>query len=173
MQTPIMQRLKSIADTAISYALYLLFKPIHQRFRSAALSTAGLVITATAGKKLPKIGAAVFHYVADGTSGQIAAGVDMPALSGTVTNAYWNVFVFTVNKAGTTYSHTGTQATTEAAVKWPTIPTDRAIIGFLKIHPTGTGDFVGNTHALDDGTIAPNAQYVSPTGAIYPGARVD
>jgi hypothetical protein len=44
------------------------------------------------------------------------------------------------------------------------------MVGFLIIHPSGTGNFVGGTTALDDATVVPNAVYVSPTGAFDPYA---
>ena len=36
------------------------------------------------------------------------------------------------------------------------------------INPTGTGNFVGNTTALDDVTVVPNAVYVNTIGAFDP-----
>lgn len=173
MLTPVMDRLNTMADTLIRYPLYLMFKPIVERFRSCVHSTAGLVITATAGKKVPKIGAAACHYQAKGVNGQIAAGTDMPALVGTVANATWNIFVFTVDKAGNLYSYMGTAGATDGTVKWPVLNTEHAIIGYIKINPTGTGNFVGGTTALDDVTVVPNTQYISPVGALFPPARVD
>lgn len=174
MLTPIIQRLKSIVDPAISYALYLLLKPMIERYRSCMHTSAGLVITATAGKKVPKTGSSISHYQAKGKLGQIAAGVDMIAFpTGTVTNGYWNVFVFTIDSAGQKYTYAGTQAATEAAVKWPVLNPEHAIIGYVKINPTGTGDFTNNTTALDDATVVPNTQYISIIGMSFPGARVD
>lgn len=173
MKVSIINGLQSIRDVMVKRALYAILKPMKERYRSCAHATAGLVITATSGKKVPKIGAAIFHYQANGKMGQIAAGTDMPALSGTVTNAKWNIFVFTVDSAGTTYSQMGTEAATEAAVKWPTLNQERAIIGYIKIHPTGTGNFVGGTTALDDATVAPNTQYISPVGMFDPTALID
>lgn len=173
MRVSILDGLKSIRDVMAKRALYAILKPMKERYRSCVHLTAGLVITATSGKKVPKIGATICHYQAKGKMGQIAAGTDMPALSGTVTNAKWNIFVFTVDSAGTTYSQMGTEAATEAAVKWPALNPERAILGYIKINPTGTGNFVGNTTALDDATVAPNTQYISPVGMFDPTAIID
>lgn len=177
MQTPIMQRLKSIVDPAISYALYLLLKPMTERYRSLTYNSAGLVITATAGKKVAKTGASITHYSAKGKHGQIAAATDMATLSGVITNGKHNVYVLTYDSAGNKYSYMGTEAATEAAVKWPTLNPEHAIIGFIKVHVTGTGTFTGGTDALDDGTIftsaAADVLYVSCVGMSFPGARVD
>lgn len=172
MITPIAQRLKAVSDTAAAYALYQLFKPITEKFRTCAHSTAGLVIKAGS-SALAKTGAAVFHYTVKGKNGQIAAATDMPALVGTVTAAKFNIFVFFVDEAGTKTVAMGTEAATEATVKWPVMSTEKVMIGYIKINPTGTGNFVGGTTALDDGTVIPGTQYISPTGMMFPTARVD
>jgi hypothetical protein len=53
----------------------------------------------------------------------------------------------------------GTAGTTLAGVVFPTTPDGEVPFGVVLINPTGTGDFVGGTTALDDGTVAPNAVY--------------
>ena len=138
------------------------------RLASQTVATAGLVITATAGLKVPKIGAADCYAVANGTAVKIAAGTDMPALVGSVTNAKFNVFCFYVDSAGTVTSAMGTEGATLAAVAWPATPSYKAIVGFIIVNPTGTGNFVGGTTALNDGTVIPNTAYVSPVGAFDP-----
>ncbi len=159
--------LAQISDTSARYALLNILHPLLNRLRSATLSTAGLVIKA-GGSTLAKTGSAVTHYIADGVKGRIAGSTDMPALVGTVTNAAFNVFVFVVDKAGTVTVQMGTEGATEAAIKWPKLDQKKAIVGFIIINPTGTGNFVGGTTALDDGTVAPGAAYVSPVGAFDP-----
>jgi hypothetical protein len=172
MQTPIMQRLKSIVDPAISYALYLMLKPMTERYRTLCLAAPAPVIKA-GGSALAKTGATITHYMIKGKSGQIDASTDLPAFAGTVTADMFNVFVYTVNSAGTTALTMGTEAATEAAVKWPKINPEHAILAFIKINPTGTGNFVGGTSALDDVTIVPTAQYVPTVGMSFPTAVVD
>jgi hypothetical protein len=105
------------------------------------------------------------YYLIDGVPCKLAAA-DMPALSGTVANAAFNVFVFYVNAAGTVVTAMGTAGATLAAVVFPTIPDGNVSLGFVIVNPTGTGSFVGGTTALDDGTVAPNAVYVD-TGDVY------
>lgn len=172
MNIPILQSLANIRDTLMKRALYNVLKPMKERYRSCAHSSAGLVIKAGA-SALVKTGASAFHYQAKGKNGSIAAATDMPALVGTVTNAKHNVFVFTVDSAGTTYVKMGTEAATAADVKWPTLNQERAIIGYIKVNPTGTGNFVGGTTALDDATVVPNVAYVSPIGMLDPTAIID
>lgn len=89
------------------------------------------------------------------------AAADMAALAGTVTNATFNVFVFSVNSAGTLATRMGAAGATLGAVTFPEIPDGEAIIGYVIINPTGTGNFVGGTTALDDATVVPNAVYVN------------
>lgn len=161
------QMITQVSDTAARYALFNIFAPIVNRFRSCTLSTAGLVIKA-GGSALAKTGSAVTHFIAEGVKGRIAGSTDMPALVGSVTNAMFNVFVFSVDKASTVTVQMGTEGATEAAIKWPKLDKRKAVVGFIVINPTGTGNFVGGTTALDDATVAPNAAYVSPVGMFDP-----
>lgn len=159
--------LAQISDTAARYALLNILVPVIDRLRSCTLSTAGLVIKA-GGSALAKTGSAVTHFIAEGVKGRIAGSTDMPALVGTVTNAAFNVFVFSVDKASTVTVQMGTEGATEAAIKWPKLDPRKAVVGFIVVNPTGTGPFVGGTTALDDATVVPNAVYISPVGAFDP-----
>jgi len=159
--------LAQVSYTAARYALLLILTPMLNRSRSCMLNGAGLVIKAGGGV-LAKTGASVCHYIAEGVKGRIAAGTDMPALVGTVTNAMFNVFVFSVDKAGTLSVQMGAEGATEAAIKFPPLDQRKAVVGMLIINPTGTGNFVGNTTALDAATEAPNTAYVSPIGPFDP-----
>lgn len=151
--------------------LRTLFRPLFERQIGLMLSTAGLVIKA-GGSALAKSGASAAYGLANGILQKIAASTDMPALSGTVVNATFNVFCFFIDSAGTVTSQMGTAGATLAAVKFPQIPNGSALVGFIIINPTGTGDFVGGTTALDDGTVAPNAVYVSPVAGFDPACLV-
>ena len=147
-------------------ALQDIFQYVGDTVSTLALSTAGLVISATTTKA--KTGAADFYAMVRGRLLKIAAGTDMPVLSGTVTNAKFNVFVFYVNGAGTVSSAMGTEAGALGGVLFPDLPLDQALIGFVIINPTGTGNFVGGTTPLGDATVVPNAVYISPIGACDP-----
>jgi hypothetical protein len=98
------------------------------------------------------------YVMVDGVIVKLAAA-DLTALSGTVHNAKFNVFVFTINASGTVKVYLGTEGATIGAVVFPTTPDGEVPFGFVLINPTGTGDFVGGTTALDDGTVVPNAVY--------------
>lgn len=132
------------------------------RYSSQVLSSPGLVIKAVA-SPIVKAGSA-FYAIANGVLLTKAANTDMAALSGTVVNATFNVFCFYVDASGTLTSAMGTAASTLAGVKFPLVPEKKALIGFVVINPTGTGDFVGGTTALDDVTVVPNAAYVNAIG---------
>lgn len=97
------------------------------------------------------------------------AAADMAALSGTVTNARFNVFCFYVDAAGTLTTRMGTEATTKAGIVFPAHVDGKVMIGYVIINPTGTGNFVGGTTPLDDATVVPNAVYVNTLGGFVPG----
>lgn len=121
-------------------------------------STAGLAIGTTTTKA--KI-ATAFRFFVDGVYGLKAVTDDAFTLSGTVTNAKFNVFCMYIASDGTVSTLMGTEATTRAGVVFPTTPSGYAMIGYIEINPTGTGDFVGGTTPLGDATVAPNAVYVN------------
>lgn len=129
------------------------------------LNTGGLAIK-TSSSALAKTANAI-KYMIDGVMYSKAAA-DMAALAGTVTNAAFNVFVFTIDADGNLTTTMGTEGATIDAVVFPTITDGEAVIGFVIINPTGTGNFVGGTTALDDATVAPNAVYVNTTYPFLP-----
>jgi len=120
------------------------------------LNTAGLAI----GTAKPKVLIAnTIYAIIDGalvkkTTAEIV-------LSGTVTNAKFNVYVLTMIADGTVTATMGTEGATIGAVVFPAVPTNSVVIGFVIVNPTGTGNFVGGTTNLDDETVVPNAVYVN------------
>ncbi len=83
------------------------------------------------------------------------------ALSGTVTADKFNVYVLSMVAGGTVVATMGTEGATIGAVVFPAVPASSVVIGFVIVNPTGTGNFVGGTTELDDGTVVPNAVYVN------------
>lgn len=163
--------LEGVKDYVTQYNLRSLLRPLFDRQTSLAVVTAGLVIKAGS-SALAKTGAASSYYLANGILQKISAATDMPALSGTVTNAKFNVYCFFIGQTGTVTSQMGTEGATLAALKFPQFPVQKALVGFIIINPTGTGNFVGGTTALDDATVVPNAVYVSPIGGFDPWALI-
>ena len=148
-----------------TFALLEILGSIGDRFSSCAVSSAGLVIK-TGGSALAKTGSAVTNLVANGIPVAIAASTDMPALSGSITATYFNVFCFFVDSAGNLTSAMGTEATTLAGVIFPPFPAGKALVGFLTI--TYASAFTGGTTPLDTATTT----YNSPTGAWDPSVLV-
>jgi hypothetical protein len=167
MLDTISRYLTGVPSEQIRAALYPIFKGIGLALSTCSLTHAGLVIKA-GGSALAKVGSSDHYAIIKGKLVKTAASTDMAALSGTVTNAKFNVFCFFVDGAGALTSAMGTEGATLAAAKFPTLPDDKAMIGFVIINPTGTGNFVGGTTALDDATVAPNAAYISVDNAFDP-----
>lgn len=163
--------LAALVDTRNAIALSKILTGIYQRLNSVTLTSPGLAIKAGA-SALVKTGAAATTLCVEGVLASIAAATDMPALSGTVVNATFNVFVFSQARDGTRYTTMGTAGATLAAVKFPNIPDNRTIIGFIVVNPTGTGNFVGGTTALDDATVVPNVVYNNSVGAHAVNAKL-
>lgn len=163
----IRQWLAGLGSQKDQYSLYQVLTPIGDRISTQSLSSAGLVIK-TAGSALVKTGASAYYASIKGKLVTKAAATDMAALSGTVTNAKFNAFCFFIDSAGTLTSVMGTEGASLAAIAFPPVPEGKAMIGFVIINPTGTGNFVGGTTALDDATVVPNAAYVNVQSAFDP-----
>jgi len=121
------------------------------------LNTGGLAIGSSS-KAAVKIANTVYAMIDGALVKKTTAEV---ALSGTVTNAKFNVYVLSMDASGTVTASMGTEGATIGAVVFPTVPDDEVVLGFVIVNPTGTGNFVGGTTELDDATVAPNAVYVN------------
>jgi hypothetical protein len=158
--------LGQLVNYPVLQALTAPLKAIADRLSCQCLTSAGLAING-AGSPLAKAGSVVYA-VAQGVLVTKAANTAMAALSGTVTNTKFNVFVFYIDSGGTLSSAMGTEGASLATVAWPQTPVGKATIGFVIVNPTGTGNFVGGTTNLDDATVVPNAVYVNTQGAFDP-----
>lgn len=114
---------------------------------------------------------AIASCISDGTLLQVAATDNFFTLAGTVTNAAFNVYVLSVTAAGAAAASMGTEGATLAAVTFPAITAGNCVVGYVIINPTGTGNFVGGTTALGDGTVAPGAIYVDVRGPLNYGEQ--
>lgn len=120
--------------------------------------TGGLAIK-TGGSALAKFANTLYYMIGGNLYKKTTA--DCAALSGTVTNAKFNVFVFYIDASGTLTTSMGTEGATLADVVFPAFdPSTKCMIGYVIINPTGTGNFVGGTTPLDDATVVPNAVYI-------------
>jgi hypothetical protein len=166
MLATIAQYMPGVEDPGARQSLQVILSALGDRLSSQTLSTPGLAIK-TGGSPLA-MAATAFRAVANGVLRSVNANTDMAALSGTVTNATFNVYCFYIDSAGTLTTAIGSAGATLAQVKLPNQPIGKAMVGFVIINPTGTGDFVGGTTALDSATVVPNAVYVNTLGAFDP-----
>lgn len=157
------ENLEPVTEEILRSVVGFLSKALDTRM----LSSAALVIKAGA-SALVKTGAAAAQAAVGGVLRSIAAATDMAALAGTVTNAKFNVYCYFIDSAGVLTSAMGTEGATLGAVIFPPMPANKACIGFTIINPTGTGNFVGGTTAIDDATVVPNAVHVSLQGGFDP-----
>lgn len=162
------QRTNEIADHFVRRSMRFMFSYLYDTISSVLLQSGALAING-AGNAAVKIGAAIYA-TAQGVLVTKAANTVMAALVGTVTNAKFNVFCFFIDSAGVLTSSMGTQGATLGAVLWPVIPPNKAMIGFVIINPTGAGNFVGGTTALDDAGVVPNAVYINTLAGFDPTA---
>jgi hypothetical protein len=161
----LLPRLNQMQDILFRDDLNTLLSGVYERFRSV-LITSGALVQGSAATKV-KNGSACYA-AAGGVFRAIAANTDMPVLVGTVKNATFNVYVFSIDSAGNLYTQMGINnggGSTLQAVQWPNVPVNRAVIGFIIINPTGAGDFVGGTTSVVDGSVIPNVVYVNTVGA--------
>lgn len=162
MQASISQFLAGLDGESNRAALAPILLALGNTLSSQATSTAGLVVTATAGHYVPKTGSAAFAGVASGVPVAIAGGTDMPTLVGTITAGSYNVFCFFIDQASVVTVAMGVEGTTLAKVKFPTFPQGKALVGYIVV--TYASTFTGGSTALDTATTV----YVSPVGAFDP-----
>lgn len=148
-------------------SLRRLLEPMFDHWSSQMHGDVGLVIKAVS-STLAKTGATATVGVVDGSPISVAAATDMAALSGTVPQNQYGVFVFYVDKFGAQGSMMGQPATNLVDVKFPTIPLKRAVEGYLIVRKTDAA-FVGGTTALDAANTT--VTYVNVRGAFDPTLR--
>lgn len=160
-----MSRTRSIKFPNSSTELENLFDKLQRPLSSMVLNSAGLTIGSSSKPKV-KIANTTYAYVEGVLVKKTTAEI---VISGTVTNAKFNVYVLSIDSAGTVTAQMGTEGATIGAVVFPTVASGSAVIGFVIVNPTGTGNFVGGTTDLDDATVVPNAVYVNTNFAFLPG----
>lgn len=158
----------NLPDKAAGKLIYDMLEGVYDRLSCQLLSTGGLAIKA--GSSAVVKAGTLCKALVGGKLVNITANTDWADLAGTVANATFNVYCFFIDSAGTKTTLMGTAGAAIGTVKFPPIPRGKTMIGFVIINPTGTGDFVGGTTALDDATVVPNAVYVNTVGAFDPTA---
>ncbi len=148
---------QSAANAAPGSLLSVLGASVNTLF-SSLLSDPGLRIDGGSASAAAEAQTAFYANV-NGTLVTVAAGTNLPALVGTVANAAFGLFVWTINSSGTIAQLTLATGASLGAITIPEIPDNVAVVGALLVNPTGTGAFVGGTTALDDATVVPNAVF--------------
>lgn len=161
-----MSRTRSIKFPNTETELENLFDKLQRPLSSIVLNSAGLTIGSSSKPKV-KIANTTYAYVEGVLVKKTTAEIVLPAT--TVTNTKFNVFVLSIDSSGTVTAQAGTQASTIGGVVFPTVASGSAVIGFVIVNPTGTGDFTAGTTDLDDATVVPNAVYVNTNFAFLPG----
>lgn len=169
MQDTLSRYLSGVPDGSARLSLRNALAPAFDRMSSKQLNSAGLTGAAVA---VPSTGGTACHAICQGVLRSITGSTAMTALSGTVTNAKFNVYVYYIDSGGTLTTVMGTEGATLAAVVIPVVPVGKAVIGFTIINPTGTGNFVGGTTLFNDATVVPNAVHVSVVGSFDPSILV-
>lgn len=167
MKNTVTQYLNQIPNNNERLTLMSVVNPIADRMSSQTLRSGALRIDGGSASAVVELNDTLVCFV-DGALVTKASTTNMAALVGTVTNALFNVYAFFIDKAGTLSTAMGIEGATLAAVGFPPLPEKKALIGFVIVNPTGTGNFVGGTTQLDDGTVTPNAVFVNTVGAVDP-----
>jgi hypothetical protein len=160
-----MTRIKSIGFPNSEGEMSGVFDKL-QRSTTSELLVSGALAIHGSGSAVPKTTATIYFMIDGQVYSKTAA--DTSALAGSVTNAKFNVFVISVNAAGTFKSYMGTEAATLGGVVFPAIADGEVAVGFVIVNPTGTGPFAGGTTPLDDATVTPNAVYINTLGDFFP-----
>lgn len=118
-----------------------------------------------AGLLVPRTGSNVTIVEVNGVTVRLAANTSAPALTGfNLTNGQHGAVLTTCDAGGTLRNYTSGAASSAAAIQYPTIPANEAVIGIVYFAPTTT--FTGGTTALDAANV--NATFVSVQGPFYP-----
>ena len=170
MKATLAQFLHGMSSDKDKSAVYAALKGVFDRLSCVTLNSAALRIKGGSGSPIVQTNA-VYQGVVKGKLITKATSQDV-ALAGSVTNLLFNVYVIFIDELAAYSSAMGIEAASLALVKFPPIPEGKAVVGYVIVNPTGTGNFVGGTTNLDDGTVAPNAVFVNTLGPFDPTALV-
>jgi hypothetical protein len=167
MLAKLMQYINGIKAPDLVRAISTPLRHLANPMSSQCMTSAGLRIKGGSASAITQAHTAIYA-IANGVLVTKAADTDMAALSGTVTNANFGGWAHYIDSAGTLTSLFLGQGATLAQVTFADQPLQKALIGLTLVNPTGTGNFVGGTTVLDDGTVVPNAVFINTQGAIDP-----
>jgi hypothetical protein len=178
-QSDLAQFANALHDKTLALAFNQYFAPVvanHNnlvnRLACRMINTPGLAIGTSSKKKVKIVNECM--AVVNGTIVPIAAATEVAFTATThdVADTYTNVYVITVNAAGTLAMLMGTAALTTATVAacvLPTIPADVAVVGIVSI-ATAAAIFDATTTDLDAGTVTD--LYYDCVGPFDPKASI-
>jgi len=153
----------AIADKNDGQLINQMLRGIYNRFSTQIFNSGAIAIAGTTTKV--KTAAAIYGVI-NGVPVTKAITDNLFTLAGTVTADMFNVYCLYLDAAGTATAAMGKEGASLSAVKFPPLPENKLMIGFVVVNPTGTGNFVGGTTALGDATVVPNAVYINTVGAF-------
>jgi len=145
-------------------ALTPILRAIADRFSSQMFTTGGLTIF-TGGASPLAMAATLCHGVVQGAPFSIAANTNMAALSGTIAQNTFNLYVFYIDVNAVLTSAMGTAGAAITSMRFPPMPEGKTMIGYVRLNPTSAA-FIGGTTNLD--AASTNAVYVNTLGAVDP-----
>lgn len=168
MLASITQYLDGMPNEGVRTAVAVPLKEIADTISSQTNVSAALRISGGASSPLVQTNATSYG-IAMGKLWTIASATNLPALVGTIVNGQYNIFMLTIDSTGTQKTVLGAPGATLAQVGFPPgVIIGVAVLGYVIIHPTGTGNFVGGTTNLDDATVVPNAVFINTLGPFDP-----
>ena len=163
------QNCNAIKDRQDSLAVLSICRKMYDRMASQIFNTGGLVI-GSGSKKAVKLANTIYGIAGGVPFTKTTAEATLAAV--TITNAKFNVCCVYVDKDGTFSTKFGKEGAALVNVIFPVATEGAAMLGYVILNPTGTGNFVGATTDLDDGTVVPNAVYVNTVGPCDPSATI-
>jgi len=125
--------------------------------KNMALSSGGIGIATTTTKVKTSN---TITYIINGEFKSKSASDPCWDLTGfNCSNGKYNKCLLYLDADGNASIGAGIEADAADDVVLPSLPSDKAVVGMVQVHPTGTGDFTGGTTDLDDATVVPNATY--------------
>lgn len=151
---------------AVPRAMTMAFSAI---FGDVLFNSGGLAIGTT--KTQVKFANTIYFMINSVMCKATTAAVSMLG-GGNTTNAKYKLYAVCITAAGVLSVVGGTEGASLALLDYPVILNDVVVLGYVLIHPTGTGNFVGGTTDLDDGTVVPNAVYIDAPNPVAGFARL-
>lgn len=171
-----MERLADLTNNVSSYAdgkiLNAVAAGVYDRMSTQTLQTGAIAIKG-AGSGIIVNGSACMTLVA-GTLVSVAASGEWTPV-GTIEATKYNVFCCFVDASGAKTTLMGKQGSSLNLVKFPPIPANKAMVGFVIIQAAAGAPFVGGL-ALDDAATSnassPSRTYVNTVGMFDPSALI-